>query len=450
MNQPSNHTSQVADDEIDLGKLFGILLDAKWLIILVTFFFAVLGVTVALLSTPIYQADALVQVEEKSSGVPGLSDISDMFATESSSDTETQIIKSRMVLGNTVDKLQLTTKVEPKYLPFIGKGIARLTGATAPIFQVERFEVPKELLGKPMLVSIAEQGSYQVIWDDSVVLEGTIGELAQDNGITLGVSAIDAPIGTEFLITKTARLVTIADLKDRLSVSEQGKKTGILRLVLEGEDPELIQSIVNSIASDYLIQNVERTSEEAEKSLQFLRGHLPQIQGQLDASEGKLNQFKIANDSVDLALEAESVLKTMVTIESQLNELTFKEADIAQRFKKSHPAYISLIEKRKTLQSEKLRLESMVAKMPATQQEVIRLSRDVEVNQAIYLQLVEKVQELNVMKASAIGNVRILDYAETLEEPVKPKKAIIVVIATMLGGFLAVAYALVREAFHKA
>ncbi|MEZ9135587.1 polysaccharide biosynthesis tyrosine autokinase [Vibrio sp. 10N.286.52.B1] len=447
--QPSQQSHTDNSDEIDLGKLLGILLDAKWIILCTTVIFMLGGVIYAVIATPIFKADALVQVEEKSAGVPGLSDISDMFASESSSDTEIQIIKSRMIVGNTVDKLQLTIQVKPKYFPIVGKGFARLAKEDTPNLQIDRLEVPKDLLDESMLVTIGEDNTYILSYGDEALLEGTIGQVVEQNGIIIGISSTDSKPGTQFTVTKAARLVTIAELQDSLGVAEQGKKTGILRLVLEGDQPEKIQQILNSIASDYLMQNVERTSAEAEKSLQFLRGHLPEIQQELDSSEGKLNKFKIENDSVDLALEAESVLKTMVTIESQLNELTFKEADIAQRFKKSHPAYIALNEKRETLEGEKRRLENMVAKMPQTQQEVIRLSRDVEVNQAIYLQLVEKVQELNVMKASAVGNVRVLDYAETLEEPVKPKKAIIVVIATLLGGMLSVAFVLVKAAFHR-
>ncbi|MEZ9282161.1 polysaccharide biosynthesis tyrosine autokinase [Vibrio cyclitrophicus] len=447
--QPSQQSHIDNSDEIDLGKLLGILLDAKWIILCTTVIFMLGGVIYAVIATPIFKADALVQVEEKSAGVPGLSDISDMFASESSSDTEIQIIKSRMIVGNTVDKLQLTIQVKPKYFPIVGKGFARLAKEDTPNLQINRLEVPKDLLDESMLVTIGEDNTYILSYGDEALLEGTIGQVVEQNGIIIGISSTDSKPGTQFTVTKAARLVTIAELQDSLGVAEQGKKTGILRLVLEGDQPEKIQQILNSIASDYLMQNVERTSAEAEKSLQFLRGHLPEIQQELDSSEGKLNKFKIENDSVDLALEAESVLKTMVTIESQLNELTFKEADIAQRFKKSHPAYIALNEKRETLEGEKRRLENMVAKMPQTQQEVIRLSRDVEVNQAIYLQLVEKVQELNVMKASAVGNVRVLDYAETLEEPVKPKKAIIVVIATLLGGMLSVAFVLVKAAFHR-
>lgn len=58
-------SSAPADDEIDLGRLFGLLLDHKWWIIGITAVFAVAGVAYALLATPVYRADALVQVEKK-------------------------------------------------------------------------------------------------------------------------------------------------------------------------------------------------------------------------------------------------------------------------------------------------------------------------------------------------------------------------------------------------
>ncbi|WEM41578.1 polysaccharide biosynthesis tyrosine autokinase [Photobacterium sp. DA100] len=443
------NNSQNDSDEIDLVKLFGVLLDHRWIIILTTFVFASIGVVYALLATPIYKADALVQVEEKSPGVPGLSDISEMFASESSADTEIQIIKSRMVIGSTVDKLNLTVNVKPKYLPVIGKGLARLKGEDKPLAVISKLDLPHELMGEKLVLTVNADESYSLSFDGEKLLDGRKAELAQFGEISILISDLQAEPETEFTVVKRARLVTISELQEAVTVSELGKKTGILKLTLEGEEPAEIQAILNSITEDYLMQNIDRTSAEAEKSLQFLRGHLPDIKQQLDESEAKLNAYKLENDSVDLALEAKSVLDTMVTVEAQLNELTFKESDIAQRFTKSHPAYVSLLEKRRTLEAEKARIDRTVSKMPKTQQEVIRLSRDVEVNQAIYLQLVNKVQELNVMKASAVGNVRILDNAETLEEAVKPKKAIIVIIATMLGGVLSVAFALVKQAFHR-
>ncbi|MDF5346370.1 polysaccharide biosynthesis tyrosine autokinase, partial [Vibrio parahaemolyticus] len=90
-----------------------------------------------------------------------------------------------------------------------------------------------------------------------------------------------------------------------------------------------------------------------------------------------------------------------------------------------------------------------VQKLPKTQREVLRMTRDVEVNQQIYIQLLNKVQELNIIKAGTVGNVRILDSAQSFSKPIKPKKALIVVLATLLGGMAGVAFVLIRAAFHR-
>ncbi|MDN3679490.1 polysaccharide biosynthesis tyrosine autokinase [Vibrio tapetis subsp. quintayensis] len=450
--QPSKQVDS-SSDEIDLGKLFGILLDAKWMIIATTFLFAVAGVAFALLSTPIYKADALIQIEEKSKG--GISamvgDMGDMFSSESSATTEIEIIKSRMILGDTVDKFNLTTLVSPSYFPIVGKGWARLTGDVNRI-DVSRYEMPDHVLelGHQIVVLDAEKQTYQLVRDDErVILEGKAGELAQKDSYKIFVAHLDSSNGFVFSIGKRSKLEAIAGLSQSLSISERGKQTGIISLSLEGEQKTLISELLNDISHNYFLQNVERQSEEAQKSLQFLSSHLPDIKTSLMAAEDKLNQYRQDNESIDLGLEAQSTLKVMVELEAQLNELTFKESDISQRFTKDHPAYLSLIDKRNTLLGEKDRLNKQVQQLPKTQREILRMTRDVEVNQQIYIQLLNKVQELNIIKASTVGNVRILDDAQAYARAVKPKKPLIAVLATLLGGMLSVAFVLVKAAFHR-
>lgn len=54
------------------------------------------------------------------------------------------------------------------------------------------------------------------------------------------------------------------------------------------------------------------------------------------------------------------------------------------------------------------------------------------------------------MRAGTVGNVRLIDTADVdLRNPVKPQKALIVVIATLLGGFFAVALVLFRKALNR-
>lgn len=440
------------NDVIDLGKLFGILLDHRWFIIFTTFVFAVLGVSYALLATPIYKTDALIQVEQKSSGMPVLnSDMADLFSSESAASTEIEILKSRMVLGETVDKLNLTTVTSANHFPIVGRGLARLMGDSQHI-KIGRFITPE--LSEPQAYTLTlldeEQQTYQLTnSDEEVILKGKVGELAQQGQFRLFVTQMTAKAGDSFTISNISRLDAIQDLQQNLSVSERGKQTGILQLSLTGENRDDIQVILNDVSQNYFMQNVERNSAEAESSLVFLRKHLPEIKTQLTAAEDKLNRYRQNNESVDLNMEAQSTLDVMVTLESQLNELTFKESDISQRFTKQHPAYQALLDKRKTLLSEKARLNSRIEKLPKTQREVLRLTRDVEVTQQIYIQLLNKVQELNIVKASTVGNVRIIDGAQSYSQAVKPKKPLIAVLATLLGGMLSVALVLLKTAMHK-
>lgn len=445
--------TEAASDVVDLGKLFGILLDAKWTILVTTFLFAVGGVAVALLSTPVYKADALLQIESKNSGGIGslVGDMGELFAQESSATTEIEIIKSRMILGDTVDKFNLTTVVTPDYFPVIGKGLARMSGEVNQI-AVSRYVTPDFAMGLKhrLVVTDAEKQTYQLIReDDHVVLEGKAGKLAKNNDYELFISSIQANNGQEFNIAKRSRLDAIEWLKLNLSISERGKQTGILQLSFTGEHRSQITNILNHISQTYFLQNVERQSAEAEQSLAFLKERLPDIKDNLTTAEDLLNQYRQDNESVDLGLEAQSTLKVMVELEAQLNELTFKESEISQRFTKDHPAYKSLLDKRVTLLNEKERLNQQIQKLPKTQREVLRMTRDVEVNQQIYIQLLNKVQELSVIKAGTVGNVRILDSAQAYVKPVKPKKPLIVVLATLMGGMLSVAFVLVKAALHK-
>jgi tyrosine-protein kinase Etk/Wzc len=108
----------------------------------------------------------------------------------------------------------------------------------------------------------------------------------------------------------------------------------------------LVERIINSVSENYLAQNIARQAAQDAKSLEFLSKQLPQVRSDLDI-EDKLNQYRRKSDSVDLSLEAKSVLDQIVNVDNQLNELTFRESEISQLYTKEHPTYKALMEKRK-------------------------------------------------------------------------------------------------------
>jgi len=436
-------------DEIDLGRLVGEIIDHRKLIITITSVFTVLAIIYALFATPIYQADALIQVEQKQ-GNAILESLSQVLPdAQPQSAPEIALLQSRMILGKTVDDLNLQAVVKQRYFPVFGRGWARLSGETPGTLTVGRLYLPDDGSDVPKItISVVDKNNYLVEGDD-FELKGVVGELLSEKGLSLMVNNIQAMPGTKFRVYYLTKLEAINDLLDAFNVSDQGKDTGILNLSLNGENPDHISVVLNSISQNYLDQNIARQAAQDAKSLDFLERQLPQVRTDLNTSEDALNTYRRQKDSVDLSLEAKSVLDQIVNVESQLNELTFREAEISQLYTKDHPTYKALLEKRQTLLKERDRLNKSVSAMPGTQQEVARLSRDAESNRAIYMQLLNRQQELSIAKSSAIGNVRIIDSAVTEPKAVKPKKVLVVFAGLILGVFISIGIVLLRVFLHK-
>lgn len=467
MNAPYNQLTDNSD-EIDLLALVGTLIDYRWLIVSVTGVFAIVGIAYALLATPVYRANALVQVEEKSSGVAGLEEMSDLFSQQSQAVTEIEIIKSRMVVGRAVDKLKLDITAEPRYFPFIGRFIARHFSPGSPDdiaapwlgldsfdwggsdIEVFQLDVPDRLLGETLELKVEEDGRYSMSYEGDMMLRGQVGKPAKGHGITLQIKTLKALPGMTFDLVRRNRLKTIMDYQQSLSASERGKQSGMISLALENEEPAFARQVLDEIANIYVQQNVKRMSAEAANSLAFLKKQLPQVRKDMEKAENKLNNYQISAKSADITIETQAVLDQIVDLETSLSDLRLKQLEMDKRFTREHPAYQALLDQISALEHDKKQLEDKVANLPEIQQELLRLKRDVEVSSQIYTQLLQKTQELDIARASTVGNVRVIDTAAVdTSNPVAPKRKLIVVIATLLGGMLSVAIALVHSLINR-
>ncbi|WP_223533120.1 polysaccharide biosynthesis tyrosine autokinase [Pseudomonas sp. BF-R-30] len=460
------------DDDIDLLALFGTLIDSKWIIVGITAFFCVVGVAYALLSTPVYLANALVQVEEKKGGMAalgGMGEMSELFGGTSPAVTEIELLKSRAVLGKAVENLKLDIIVEPNYFPLIGHFLSRRfepvseNQVASPLLGLNSFtwggekldifqlEVPDSYLGKGLTLRSEGNGAFTLLNDDDeALLHGQAGEKLEQNDFKLQVSALNANAGALFTVTKQRRLNTILQYQEDVSAGERGKESGIIALSLENEDPDLANKVLDEINRLYVLQNVQRNSAEAAQSLEFLRTQLPDVRKQLEKAEGQLNAYQTSARSVDITIETKAVLDQIVALETLISELKLKQAEMEHRFTREHPAYQALMTQMGQLDQQKRGLEKKVKNLPETQQELLRLARDMQVTTEIYTQLLNKTQELDIVRAGTVGNVRVIDSADAnIEKPVKPKKALIVLIATLLGALIAVAYVLVRKAMNR-
>ncbi len=466
-----NRTSldDVQDSRIDLATILRTLFDHKGMIASIVGVCVLLGLTYAILATPIFQANAMIQIEPKKIGIEGRTEVSSKPLSVSQATTEIELIKSRAVLGKVVEDLKLNIIQKPKYVPGIGGYMARNfkpdhEGELAsPLFGLDSYawggekidifqlEVPDALLGDKMTMVVDKPDNFTLYDSDhNKLLSGPVGQSVEGSGVKIQVAALNGRPGTEFTVIRQRTLTSALDYQDRLKILEAGKDSGIVYLSIQDPDPVLAKRILNEVSRLYVRQNVERSSAEAAQRLEFLRSQLPAVRKQLEQSEIALNNFQTGAKSVDLSVETKSVLDQVVKLEGTLSDLKMKRVDVERLYTPEHPTYRGLMTQIGQVEAQKAALLKKIEALPATQQELLRLNRDMQVTSQTYTLLLDKSQEQDILRAGSIGNVRIIDNADAnVEEPVKPMRKIIVLVAALIGLLLAVATVFVRQAFYR-
>lgn len=427
--------------------IVGLIVDYRWIIIGITALFTIAGLLYSLWVNATYSAEAMVKIERKNADLLS-SSLQYARLTAPAADTEVHIIKSRQVIGKTVRDLSLDIDVQPRYSTFVQRVRAQLTGEKRPQIGVTHLKLPPDWSSPQLTLEIADARHFKLLKKNKLLLLGQTGKSIAQDGLEINVAWISANPGTRFTLTKLTTIGVIKRMLKQLYVADMGKDSGVLSLKYLDEDPIMAQAILAQIVDNYLQQDIDRKTAYAEKSAQFLQRQLPKIKQRLTEAESKLNQFRQVNASVDVPLEARVALESAADIQSQLNQITFKEAEISQLFTQHHPTYYALVEKRKVLEKELAQLQRKIAQIPLTEQEIARLTRDVESGRQIYMQLLTRQQELNIARASTISDISIIDKAEANPQPVAPKQGWIVMVA-LIGGFLfAVSTVMLRALFH--
>ena len=471
-SQTPSYAPSMRDAEIDLRTLLGTLGDHKRLILLGTALFALIAVLYVVLATPQYEANAVVQVEKKMPTVPGLSSNPAAEAPtpqDAPASTEIQLLTSRAVLGEAVDTLNLDVQVEPEHMPLIGSFLARRftpdqPGQVAsPMFGMNRYAwggeqlkfgtltVPDDLTDVPLQLVAGQLGNYTLMDNNGTrLLTGHVGEVATGGGVTSKVDALQANPGTRFDVTHLDSLVILDKLKRDITAVEQGRDSGVIELRYSNADPWLAKRILEQVSTAYVRQNIARNSAEAAKRLQFVKAQLPKVRDELSKAQSALTAFQSRTRTLDVGVQNKALLDQSVALETNINQLRVQQSDLASRFTPQHPQYKAVAGQIAQFQRAKAAIQAEIQQLPDTQQGLFWRSRDVEVTNQTYANLLDQAQQLDIARASAIGNVRIIDPAAVdLESPAWPKPIPVVVGGTVLGALLMVAFVLLQQMLRR-
>ena len=416
------------EDEYDLVQLLSDILAGKYWIAAAVAVALVLGAVSVLKTRPIYRAQAVLQLESRSGSLAlpaGMSDMLGGGAGDNGAEAEMEIMKSRMVMAQAVRALDQQAYAYPRPLPFLGLIPAQLQ-LPDPGFDLLRpyqwgdeaieigeISVPQDWLGDAMLLTITGPTSYRIDLPDGSSATGILrARLAlPQEGFSLVVDRLEGPIGREFYVGRSKISSAVNALLKQFSVEEFPRRSSILRMKFSGPDPKRAEAALDAIAQSYVGQNIARSAAEVQSSLTFIEEQLPIAKQKVSQAQDALNAYRQEQQSVDVDFETRTLLVQATEIEAQLSALALQEEDLKKRYTINHPAYQALLQNRLSMEAQLDDVRKSTLSLPETQKEIFNLSRDLQVSQDVYVQLLGREQELRVVRASSVGSARIIDTA---------------------------------------
>lgn len=426
------------------SEYFKILFGRKWLILICTMAIVIPVTIWTLHVTPIYKADATI-IYDEADDTAFLLDIGQSFYSKSAIVNMTEQVKSRSLAEEVAKSLPeevIRTFKFPEQLPqsfsrdkFIagiikenlevqntrGGDILKISVqasnpnsakiiANAYVDNIINWSLQKN---KQEISSIRTfvEGQLSVFQDKLTSAEQDLLEFKEKNDL---ITLSDA--SSEVLRNLTEAEVAYNQAKAEREALEQRRR------FIEQKKQELMPSLV--VSNSKIAQQLKEellNLETQYSSLQLQAGSETQIK--ISSLRERINQTKqdlinelmrnaVRENLVDPLSQIRNLLQESITIEVDLE--TYKARE--QGLKKIMDEY-----------NAELQL------LPRQELELARLVRAKEVNDKIYAILLEKREEARITEAGKIGDVRVIDYADTPFYPIKPNKKKNVLLAIVLG-----------------
>jgi tyrosine-protein kinase Etk/Wzc len=458
-------------EQAGFASILDALIEYRVMIIVITVIFMLVGASYAFLTPSIYEASVLIKVEDSAGAPPRqdgnelLNNISPGFDEKSSAEGEIQVIGSRLIVSRAVDARRLYVYAKPHYFPVIGEWLARrgdglsepgLMGTGGYVWgnesiKVAAFEVPQKMQGENYTLKALSRGRYSLSGaglpeQGATGAVGSVARFETGHGpITLLVNSLEGRPGAAFDLMRESRQLTVDRLQKSVKIKEQGAKSSVLKVSLEGPDALRASETINEIGHQYEQWNAVRKAVIARNSLDYLQSQLPTMARQVREAEDAYNNYRNGHALLDMNEEARLLLQRSADATTQLIDLQRRRDTLMATFSRTYPAVTSLDKQIASAQKYIDDLSLQVKGMPTEQQGAMRLMRDVRVNTDLYTALRNNIEQLRVIEAGKSGSAQLIDRADVPERPVKPVKLLVILVSTVFGLLAGVGLAIARD-----
>ena len=477
---PSPQQRAEDDDEIDLLKLWRTIWQRKWSIITLTLIVMMVTVLVVLSLTPIYRAATTLLIEQKQAKIGSIEQI---YGLEGGSNeflqTQFELLKARSLAERVVRELNLTTHPEfdPRQQPeplikfsisdlLSNLSIEALIPATFPSdlesdldpIEAKIFDnVTKAFMQR---ISIEPQGKSQLVKVQVDMADPVMAARAA-NMLSNGFIEGQLEASMEMSATATTWMNSrMGDLRNKLKIAEAAlqeyrEKENLVDMGGVGA----ISAAELSATSDRMV-DARRSRAEAEsmyRQVQAMRSAGWERLASVSAVLGDplIQQFK-ANEAKAKAKVEELSGRYGArhpTMEAARIELAAAQASLRGQVEQVVAGiernYQLAVANENSLRASVNANKAQIQNISRKEFKLRELQREVDSNRALYDTFLTRLKETAATSDLDSANARVVDPAAVPTKPVKPKKALIVVLATFLAGLVGVGLVLLLEALNN-
>jgi uncharacterized protein involved in exopolysaccharide biosynthesis len=389
MNQKKQ--AEYLGDEINLVDLFTVLFKRKKMIFLIVFLAIVLSVTISLLLPKMYTATArILPPQESKTGLSGL------------------LSQAGGMLGDLAGGL-----ISGKSGPELYVGI--LKSRTVADMLIKEFDLKKvykkEFLEKTY-EKLAKRSEIQVSTDTQVIsvsVEDRDPQRAADMA-NLYVDALDR-------------------INRKVNITEGQRKRAFLETRLKKVKEDLVEAelVLKEFQEKYKVVSIDEQAKVAIEGAARIKGEIIAAQTELQV----LRQFgtERQNEAIMLKSKIRELKNQLARIESgSIGTASLKKN---KPVKDDSDFYIPFDE------------------LPALGMQLIRLMREAKIQEEVFKLITTQYELAKIEEAKDVDTIQILDRAAPPDYKSSPKRAIIVILSTIVAFFLAVFLAFLAEYIHR-
>lgn len=223
------------------------------------------------------------------------------------------------------------------------------------------------------------------------------------------------------------------------------KNSRLVAIHFDASSPEKAAEVANAIVEEFVETSRVRRLELTGDAQTFLQQRIQDAKLKLQESEKALNVYAKENTIINLDdkesnTSSHKIMRLSEELVKAESEAIIIETDPARQ------GELAAARKRAELLRDALSEEEKKALIYQDSRVAYNtLEREVETNQALYQGLLQRLKEINVVGEAGSNNLSIIDRALPPLQKFKPKLSTNLVFAGLLGLFLGIASAFLRE-----